>query len=208
MAEVLKVEQRDTRGKHQARRLRNAGQLPAILYGHRQESVSLAVSAADLARALRHGSRMIELKGAVNENAVIRELQWDAFGQEVLHIDFMRVNPTERVTVEVPIETRGDAPGAQENGIVEQLLHTVEIETTAQAIPEKLVLNINAVHLGDALTVADIEDLPAGAKLLVSPDTVLLHCVEAVAEVEEEAEGAAEPEVIGRGGEEEEAGEE
>ena len=198
MAEVLKVEQRDARGKHHARRLRNQGQLPVILYGHQQEAVSLSAAAADMARALRHGSKLVELHGAVNERAVIRELQWDAFGQEVLHVDLMRVDANERVTVEVPLETRGVAPGAKENGIVELLLHSIELETTAQAIPDKLHLNINEVQVGDTLTVADIEDLPAGAKVLLDADTPLLHCTEAVEQVEGEEEGAAEPELIGR----------
>ncbi len=206
MAEVLKVEQRSVRGKHQARRLRLQGQLPAILYGHQQESVSLSLPAAEFDRVLRHGSKLVELKGGVNESALIRELQWDTFGQEVLHVDLMRVDANERLTVEVPLETRGVAPGTKENGIVELLMHSVEIETTAQAIPDKLHLNINEVQLGDTLTVADIEDLPEGVKVLLDADTPLLHCVEALEEVPAEAEGAAEPEVIGRGEEEEEGG--
>jgi large subunit ribosomal protein L25 len=208
MAEVLKVEPRETRGKRNARRMRQKGQLPGILYGHHQEAVSLTMSVAELSRALRHGSKLVELRGAVNESAIIRELQWDTFGQDVLHVDLVRVDADERLTVEVPLETRGVAPGTKENGVVELLLHAIEIETTARAIPEKLHLNINEVQVGDTLTAADIEDLPAGAKVLVDPETPLLHCVEAVVEVEGEAEeGGAEPEVIGREAEEEGEGE-
>ena len=207
MAEVLKVEQRDAFGKHVNRRMRRDGRLPVILYGHKQASLSLSMAAADLARALRHGSKLIELQGAISENAVIRELQWDTFGQEVLHVDLMRVNVNERLTVEVPVETRGIAPGTKENGIVELLVHVVEVETTAKAIPEKLVLNINEVQVGDTLTVADIEELPAGAKVLLDAETPLLHCTEALEEIEAEGEGTVEPELIGRP-EQEEGGEE
>jgi large subunit ribosomal protein L25 len=203
MAEVLKVEPRAARGKRNARRMRQKGQLPAILYGHHQEAVSLAMSEAELSRALRHGSKLVELRGAVNESAIIRELQWDAFGQDVLHVDLVRVDADERLTVEVPLETRGVAPGTKENGVVELLQHAIEIETTARAIPEKLHLNINEVQIGDTLTAADIEDLPAGAKVLVDSETPLLHCVEAPTEVAGEAEEGAEPEVIGRAAEEE-----
>ena len=80
MSEVLMVQVRDSRGKRNARRMRHAGQTPAVLYGHGKESISLVLPSAQINSAIRHGSKLIELKGDVADNAIIRALQWDAFG--------------------------------------------------------------------------------------------------------------------------------
>src|SRR3990172_346594 len=107
MAETLNVKTRETRGKRDARRLRRAGSVPAILYGHGEANHSLAVGADEMAAIVRHGGRVVELKGAVNEKALIRDLQFDTYGIHVLHVDFARVSEHERVEVKVSIELRG-----------------------------------------------------------------------------------------------------
>jgi len=197
MAEQLQVEKRDAVGKHHNRRLRKSGKIPAILYGHGLENVPLSVPAEQLAAAIRHGSRMVELSGAVRESAFIREVQRDTWGKQVLHVDFTRVSADERIEVELPVELRGEAPGFREGGVVEQVIHRLTIQCRASAIPEKLRLRINELGLNESLTAAEIE-LPEGAKLLDEPHTVIVTCsppVEAPEEVEEAVE--AEPEVIG-----------
>jgi len=197
MAEQLQVEKRDAVGKHHNRRLRESGKIPAILYGHGKENVPLSVPVEELDAAIRHGSRMVELTGAVSESAFIREVQWDTWGMHVLHVDFTRVSAHERVEVELPVELRGEAPGFREGGIVEQLTHRLTIECRADAIPEKLELSINDLGLNESLTAAEV-DLPRGAKLLDEPSWVIVSCtppVEVPEEVEKVSEG--EPEVIG-----------
>jgi large subunit ribosomal protein L25 len=205
MAELLKVELRETRGKRNARRNRRVGLLPAVLYGHEQEAVSLLLPAEQFDTAVRHGVRLVKLAGAVDEQAFIREIQWDTWGTHVLHVDFTRVSEHEKVQVRVAVEIRGEAPGLRAGGIVKQLLHEVEIECEATAIPEKLIVNINQLQLGQAIAVGQM-DLPLGIVLFAEPETVVVECSEPV-EVDEEspattAEG--EPEVIGRKKEEEE----
>jgi len=205
MAEELHVELRKTRGKRNARRLRNAGSIPAVLYGHGQETISLSVPADRIETAVRHGSRLLMLTGAVNQQAFVRELQWDTWGTHVLHVDFTRISEHEKVRVEVQVELRGEAPGVREGGVVEQLLHQVELECEATAIPDKLLVNINTLKLGDAVTAAELQ-IPENATVLCDSEQVVVHCVEPVAEPEEEIAGAeeAEPEVIGRKPEDEE----
>lgn len=202
MAEVLDVQIRESRGKRNARRLRRSGQLPAVLYGHGKDSLSLMLAADEVGAAMRHGSKLVELKGkGINEIALIRDLQWDAVGNEVLHIDFLRVEAGERLAVAVTVELRGEAPGVKEGGVVEHLIHRVEIETPATSIPEKLHVNINELQLGESIVTGQIEDLPTDAKLLSSADQMIVHCVMPAAEAEEEAElaaGEVEPEVISR----------
>ncbi|MCX7701165.1 MAG: 50S ribosomal protein L25, partial [Gemmataceae bacterium] len=117
MAEQLNVELRETRGKRNARRNRRAGKLPAVLYGHGQEAISLALSAEPFEAAVRHGARLVKLTGAVDEQAFIREIQWDTWGTHVLHVDFTRISEHEKVEVRVPVEIRGEAPGLKAGGV-------------------------------------------------------------------------------------------
>jgi large subunit ribosomal protein L25 len=131
MRETLKVELRSTLGKRNNRRLRRSGHVPAVLYGHGQESVSLAVPKSAIEGALRHHSRLVDLAGGANESALISEIQWDTFGLEVLHVDFTRASADERIEVEVSIELKGQAVGAKEGGVVEQVLREVQIECPA-----------------------------------------------------------------------------
>lgn len=90
MAEVLSVKRRERTGKINNRKLRGAGKIPAVLYGAGGDVVHLEVSADQFAALIRHGEKVAQLEGDVNESVVMREVQWDTFGSEVLHIDFFR----------------------------------------------------------------------------------------------------------------------
>ncbi|HEV3005791.1 MAG TPA: 50S ribosomal protein L25 [Pirellulales bacterium] len=209
MSEILKVELRQTRGKRHAKRMRLAGAIPAVLYGHGEQNLSLTAQAEAVQAIVRHGARVVDLVGAVSEKAFIRALQWDTYGVDVLHVDLTRVSADEKVEVTVSLELRGEAPGVRDGGVVSQLLHQVKVECLAIAIPERLHLSINGLKLGDALTVANIE-LPSGTTMLTEAEAVVVQCLEP--KVEEEAapplaEGV-EPEVIGRKAEEEDSEEE
>jgi large subunit ribosomal protein L25 len=204
MAEELQVEPRSLHGKRNSRRLRRAGMVPAVLYGHGLECVSLAVQVGRLETVLRHGSRLVNLTGAANESAFIRELQWDTFGTHLLHVDLTRISAHEKVEVQVTVELRGEAPGVREGGVVSQLIHQVSIECPAGSIPDKLLVNINSLALEQAIKVADLK-LPEGAVMLDDPEAVVVQCMVPVEAPEEVAGEAApgEPEVIGAKKEEE-----
>ena len=202
MAEALNVEVRQGRGTREARRMRRNGKVPAVLYGHGESTVALAVGHDDLATVLRHHSRLVDLKGGVNESALIRALQWDTFGTDVLHVDFARVSADERIEVQVSVELRGTAPGVNEGGVVEHLLHEVTVECLATAIPDRIQVKINGLNKGEEITVAQLE-LPEGVKMLSDPEGIVVQCVEAAAEPEPELHAEiAEPEIIGRKAEE------
>ena len=206
MAEQVVTIARSKGSKHSNRRLRHSGLTPAVLYGHGKETVCLSVPSDVLAAVLRHGSRMIGLTGAVNESAFIRELQWDTYGTRVLHVDFTRISVDELVKVHLTVELRGQAPGVGEGGVVEQLVHDVQIECPAGAIPDKLYVSVNQLKLNETISLAQLE-LPAKAKVFGDPETVVVQCVVPVEKPEEEAAaeaGEGEPEVIGAKKEEEE----
>lgn len=203
MTDMLNVSMREETGTRSARRLRDKGLIPAILYGHGEKSVKLTVAAAEVEAAIRHGSQMVDLNGGVHETALIRAIQRDSFGTHILHLDFNRVSAREKVVVTVPVELRGEAPGAKHGGVLEQQIHDVEIECMAGQIPEKLDVNIGALELGESLDIGGIA-VPESIKILAPPETTVVSCqVQQVAEGEE-AEGveaaasAVEPEVINR----------
>jgi large subunit ribosomal protein L25 len=151
---------------------------------------------------------VVDLEGAVTEKAFVSELQWDAFGRDVLHVDLARVSADERVTVEVTVELKGLAEGVTAGGIVEHVTHTVEVECPVVAIPQKVILRINELKLDGHLN-ADRIELPEGVTLVTDADTVIVTCAKPKEMVEGAAPGeTAEPEVIGRKAGEEEAEEE
>lgn len=198
MAEVLSVEKRDSIGKRQVRKLRATGHVPGVLYGHGGEAVSLSLSTEQVAAMLRHGSRLVELSGALSEKAFVSELQWDVYGTEVLHVDLVRVSEGEKIQLEVTIELRGDAPGVREGGVIDHVVHQIEIECPIGVIPDKLSLSVKELRLNGSLTAADLR-LPEGATLLVDDDLVLVTCHVVTEDGEEVSTGeGAEPEVIGR----------
>ncbi|MCO6454911.1 MAG: 50S ribosomal protein L25 [Pirellulaceae bacterium] len=208
MAEVLQANLRQDLGTARSRQLRRGGRIPAILYGHGEQNVCLSVPADQLAAALRHGSKLVQLQGDVVDSALIKEVQWDVFGAEVLHLDLTRVSASERVEVTVGIELRGAAPGVQAGGQLLHAAHEVRIRCKAASIPERIEFKINDLQLGQTLTLADLR-LPDEVELMDDPAAILVQCVTPQAELEEGLPAGgevSEPEVIGRKAEQEDEG--
>jgi large subunit ribosomal protein L25 len=199
---VLITTRREGRGTRAATKLRKQGQLPAVLYGHKEETVSLTISSEELHNVVRHKARVVDLQttGAPTQKALIREIQWDHLGKEVLHVDFERVSADERIHVSVPIELRGIAPGVTGGGVLDQPLHTLPIECPAIAVPESIRVNIGELQLGAAIHVRDLH-LPEGVTTAADPDSIVVHVSLKLVEPEAAVApvpGVAEPEVIGR----------
>src|SRR6187431_1114314 len=139
MAEVLKASRREKIGGSNNRRLRQQGQIPAILYGHGEANVNLTIEAQALFNVIRHGGKLVRLEGAVAEGAFIKSVQWDVYGKDVLHLDLLRVSDTELVRTTVRVELKGTAVGLGEGGVIEHVVHELDIECPAGVVPEKLV---------------------------------------------------------------------
>ena len=131
---------------------------------------------------------------------MLKEVQWDAFGSNVLHVDLTRVNANELVEVEIRVKLRGEAPGVKQGGVVTQTKRRIEIVSPAISIPEELELKISELELGQSLTAADVS-LPDGVELKSDPGLVLATCSEPTAAAADDETAAAtdgaEPEVIG-----------
>lgn len=206
MRETFNVTVRKNLGTRGSSRVRDAGQVPAILYGHGEANLPLAIPKDQVWAVVRHGGRLVDLAGEVKDTALIRQVQWDAFGVEVLHVDLSRVSAGETVEIVLPVELKGSAAGLKEGGVVEHVKHELKIQCPVLVIPEKLFINVNSLHLNQSLYSKDVT-LPEGAELLSDPNEIVVHCVPPMAEVEGAVpgEGSAEPEVIGRKKEDEAA---
>jgi large subunit ribosomal protein L25 len=198
---TLTTQKRQSRGSAEARRLRKRGQIPAVLYGHKEATISLAIPQEEFDAILRRHTRVVDLQvDGKPEKALIREVQWDHLGHDVLHVDFARVAADERIQIDVRIELRGIAPGATGGGVLDQPLHSLKVECPAISVPESIRVNIGELQVDQAIHVRDLH-LPPGVTVLNDPDAIVVHVTAPVAEAEAPvvpAAEAAEPEVIGR----------
>lgn len=204
---VLKAEVREHTGRKAVQRMRRQGAIPAVVYGHKEEPVAVSLDAHDFVEGLHHGQRLMDIQiGKKKEKIVVKEVQYDPLGKNVIHADLMRVDITESIKVTVPIELKGVAAGTHEGGIVEAHAGHLEVECKATDIPEKIVISVKDMHVGDAVHAGDI-GLPEGVKLVTAAGMVLVTChtvaVKTTEQVEEEMPAA--PEVITEKKETEEA---
>lgn len=199
MSDTLEVIPRKANGSRDSRRLRRQGLVPAILYGHGETCVELAARREALEAVIRHGSRIVDLTGAVKERALVRELQWDTYGTRPIHVDLLRVSKSDRIKVKVPIDLKGEAPGHRAGGVVTLLVHEIEIECTPDTVPEKIHAQIGTLELGGVVKAHDLE-LPKGARVVHAGDETIVSCGLPGKKGEEPvvAAGGAEPELIGR----------
>ncbi len=196
---VLKAELRKQVGSKHTARVRAAGKLPVIVYGHKKEPTAISVNAHDFVKMLHHGHRLfdVEMDGG-KETLLLKDIQYDHLGKDIIHVDLVRVDLTEAVKVTVPLELRGISKGSHESGIIDEHLDHLEIECKVTEIPEHIVVMIKDIGIGDTLHAGDIE-LPAGAALVTAADALVLTChlVAAAKSTEElEEEMPTGPEVI------------
>ena len=199
MSDTVEVSLRKVKGSRESKRLRNQGLVPAVLYGHGEKCVDLSATREAVKAAVRHGSRVVNLTGAVKTSALVRELQWDTYGVEPIHIDFLRVSASDRIRVKVPVHLKGECPGQRAGGLVNLVLHEVDLECTADHVPEFVYANVGHLELGHTIKVKDLE-LLHGAKPGADPDETVVTCMLPGKKSEEVATptGGVEPEVIGR----------
>lgn len=204
---LLKAEFREKTGSKAVQKMRKEGRIPGIVYGHRQEPIAISLDAHNFVEGLHHRHRLIDVQiGKKKGKMIVKDLQYDYLGKNIIHVDLMRVDITETVKVTVPIELKGTAKGASEGGIIEEHADHLEIECKATDIPETIVVFVKEVSVGDSLHAADIE-LADGLKLVSSPETLIFTChlvaaAKTTEEVEEEIPVA--PEVISEAKEAEE----
>ena len=207
---------RDDRGKNAARRLRHTGQVPAVLYGGKGESVAVTVNARQVTGILRSESGhntifTVKLPGG-EQKAMLKDWQVDPVKGTLLHVDMLRVAMDVRMRFKVPVHTFGEPQGVKlQGGIFEMVTREVEVECLPADIPEEFEVDITELLIGRQLRASDLPVDPAKIKLVTDPQRVIAHVVALRAEEEKpveavaaEAVAPAEPEVIKKGKKEEE----
>jgi large subunit ribosomal protein L25 len=193
-------ELRHKSGTAVCRRMRQQGLVPGIVYGHKDAPAMVTFSAEVLVPLVKSGVKVFDLEVAGRtDKALLRDLQFDAFGDVLNHVDLMRVDPNERVTLHVPLVLKGTAPGVLGGGMLEQPLHSLTIDCLTYQIPDNVPVRIASLEIGQSILVKDLE-IPDTIHVQNPPDAVVVHCVQVSTKevLPADATGAAEPEVVGK----------
>lgn len=186
-------------GSSACRRLRAQGLVPGVIYGHKQESVAVAFPAKEALALARSTHRVVDIElDGKSETTLLRDLQWDVFHSELRHLDFLRVDPNERVRLDVDVVLRGTAIGTLSGGVLDHALHSLHVDCSAINIPESIIVKIQGLKVGDVIHVRELE-LPPGVTVLNPPDAIVVRVIEPIiveAPALTEASGPAEPELI------------
>jgi large subunit ribosomal protein L25 len=214
----LAVQLRTGKGKEAARRLRNQGLIPAVVYGQREEAIPISLNPQQLAKALRGGAgerSLINLTieglqdGPVTKTVILKEKQVHPLKRTLLHVDLYTVAMDETIHVAIPVHLVGKSVGVELGGVLEQVLREIEVECLPGDIPPSIDVDVSALDIGDSIHVADIT--LEKAKILVDPEQTIVTVVpptiyeepvveeevveiEAAEEEKEEKEEAAEEE--------------
>ncbi|UCM88521.1 50S ribosomal protein L25/general stress protein Ctc [Streptomyces marincola] len=186
----ISAEPRSEFGKGAARRVRAAGRVPAVIYGHGAEPVHVTLPGHELMMALKTPNVLITLDVEGRQELVIpKAVQREAIRGFLVHIDLLTVKRGEKVTVEIPVQVEGElAPGG---GVLEHVLNALPVEAEATHIPESVSVSVQGLEPGASVLAKDVT-LPSGVSLAVDPEDVVVQVLQPQAE-EPEA-GAAESE--------------
>ncbi|MCH2366982.1 MAG: 50S ribosomal protein L25 [Planctomycetes bacterium] len=197
----LIAQERSDYGRKASRTFRKEGLLPANIYGLGKENLTVTVNTKEFTRIFMAGHRIFTLEvGDGKEQSVVKEVQYDNLGSEVIHVDFTRIDITQKITLDVGVELIGTVA----SGMLQFPMKEVKVESLPAGFPASISINVIELKIGDVIRIEDLE-VPDGCVFTDDPDALVLQVVapieeveeEAVEEVGEEADGA-EPEVIGK----------
>ncbi|HHU93156.1 MAG TPA: 50S ribosomal protein L25 [Halanaerobiaceae bacterium] len=200
----LAAQVREKTGKGVARKLRQSGLVPAVIYGKGKDPQALVVDPQEVKNYLAGNVIFdLDIEGLGTMPAMIKDIQKDVISGDLKHVDFLHISMDEKVTVSVPVVLVGDAPGVQEGGVIQQLLWELEVECLPLEIPESFEVDVSNLGVGESLSVSNLQ-VPEGITILTSEEeTIVTIAVPTTAAENEESEGEiTEPEVIGEDKEE------
>src|SRR5438270_6948265 len=197
-------------GSRANKRLRDAGFIPGVIYGHKEAVVPVTLPKKETVGYLNRGAHLFDLAvDGRSEKVLVKEVQYDNLGIEVIHVDFARVSLDEKVEVTVPLELKGTPKGEAEGGVLQQIINELQVECLVTDIPDVIRFNVSELGLNSVLHIKELQ-LPSGVRALQDEDQIVAT-VREIAETTDEtaapAEGAAEPEIIGKKEEDEAAAE-
>jgi large subunit ribosomal protein L25 len=196
---------RDLRGSSNARRLRNTGKLPCVVYGEGKEATAIEIETHAFEQLLHHHASdtmitEIALEEGGEIQVLVKDVQRHPVSGDVLHVDLLKIVAGQVIQVDILLELVGEAAGVKEGGVIEQVMHALAIECLPQDLMESIQVDVSEMEIGDTLTIADL-NLGGKFKTLVEDDAIVASVAEPRAEEEPEEEvvegvEGAEPEVI------------
>ena len=198
---TLKAMKREGKGKYKAFELRKAGRIPAVIYGKSlKDNINVSLVLKEFLPILKSGDRIVDLDvDGSSSHVLIKAVQHGTYDHEILHADFRAISKDEPIEVEMEIELTGEAAGVGAGGMLEQNLHHILIRCLPGKLPEKVVVDVTAMNLGDIIYVQDLPKLD-GVEYMLHGNPAVVSChqpkgEEEAAPADEEAPSA--PEVIG-----------
>ena len=201
----LKTNTRTTTGNGPARRLRKEGQIPAVLYGSKAETVLLSINSHSLDMILKEGGAgqvlfnlVIHEDGETRTSlAMIKELQIHPVSRNFLHVDFYEINMDQKIKVKVPVVTTGKSAGVELGGMLQIVRRELEVQCLPLSVPESIVIDITDLDIGDSVHVGDIS-LEGEIEILEDGHYTVVNILSPKMEEAEEREGEAEAEAAER----------
>ena len=203
---LLEANERKSTLKADTNKIRREGRVPGVLYSRHIEPIKVDVeenSIKPLVFTAKTHLISLKLKGREDQECVIKEVQFDPVTDKIIHFDLMALTRGETIEIDIPVQLKGSAIGVKEGGIIQYLLHKLEVECLPKDIPEHIEVDISNLNIGDAIHVEDIKI--ENVTILNSPESTIVSVVhpkiqeEPVAAEEALDEEAAEPEVISKG---------
>ena len=198
----IKAQLREGRGKSEAKKLRQKGEIPCVIYGHGEPAISASVKEKDflsLRKRNPYGVEVvnIEIKGKETFWSLVKSVQKNPITDEILHIDFQHLHKGEMITVDIPVKSEGIPVGEKEGGILEQVIHNIKVKVLPSKIPSVFTVDISNLKIGQAIHIKDINI--GDAELEDNPERVVFNVVtprvvEEVKPVEEIAKEEKPPE--------------
>lgn len=181
---------RDELGSANARRIRRAGQIPAVVYGHGQAAAAITVSPEDAAIATAHtGLVEINCSCGAKKLVIVKDVQRHPINPGILHIDFQEVSMDEVITSVVPVIAEGEAAGTKQGGQLEQVMMEIEVKSLPTNMPEEIFVDVSGIELGAAIHVKDLV-MPEGVTAVPDGELIVFH-VRAIKNEATEEEAAA-----------------
>ncbi|MBN2495554.1 MAG: 50S ribosomal protein L25 [Deltaproteobacteria bacterium] len=190
----LKVEPRTELGPQSTKQIRRSGRIPAVCYGRGKQTMPLALDPKELSQILggpRGLNTLIQLDGAEDRTVFIQELQRDPVERTLVHVDFLWVDTDKLVERKVPVQLSGRPVGVKLGGVLQVARRVVTIEALPANLPDKVVVDVSDMEIGDVVHVADIE-LPAGVRVIYDRNFTICAVLAPTVEEKPEEEAAAE----------------
>jgi large subunit ribosomal protein L25 len=201
---TLPAETRERAGKGPARAVRRAGRVPGVIYGARKDPLMISMDPRDLERELKTGGFLATVYdltvGDGKERVLPRDVQFDPVSDRPLHVDFLRVSDTTRVTVEIPVHFLNEeqSPGLERGGLLNVVRHEIEFHCRADAIPHSIDIDLSGLDIGDSVHISSVS-LPEGVVPTITDRDFTIATIAAPTVVQEEAAEEEEAEEVAEG---------